>query len=97
MLRSIGVTKVRITLLYFYEALILVFAASFLGILIGTFVAYTMKLQMDLFLNQDSDFFFPWVQMLEILGLSLVCAFFSTFGPTTELTRKQISSIFRLS
>lgn len=50
-LRSIGVTKVRITLLYFYEALILVFAASFLGILIGTFVAYTMKLQMDLFLN----------------------------------------------
>ena len=50
-LRSMGVTKIRITLLYFYEALILVFSSCFLGILIGVFVAYTMKLQMDLFLN----------------------------------------------
>ena len=43
-LRSMGVTKIRITLLYFYEALILVFAASLLGILIGISVGYTMKL-----------------------------------------------------
>ena len=83
-----GVTKIRITLLYFYEALVLVFSACFLGILIGVFVGYTMKLQMDLFLNQESEFFFPWAQMIEIFCLSLVCAFFSTFGPTTQLTRK---------
>ena len=50
-LRSMGVTKMRIKLLYFYEALILVFASSFLGILIGVFVGWTFKLQMDLFLN----------------------------------------------
>jgi len=50
-LRAIGVTKLRITLLYFYEALILVFSASLLGITIGTVVGYTMKLQMDLFLD----------------------------------------------
>ena len=43
-LRSIGVTKVRISLLYFYEALILVFSASCLGILIGIAVAYSLKL-----------------------------------------------------
>jgi ABC-type antimicrobial peptide transport system permease subunit len=60
-LRSMGVTKVRITLLYFYEALILVFSSSFLGIIIGVFVGWTMKLQMDLFLNQSSEFFFPWM------------------------------------
>ena len=82
-LRSIGVTRIRITLLYFYEALILVFAACFLGILIGTFVAYTMMLQMDMFLSMDSEFFFPWKSTIEIFGLSLMCAFFSTFGPTT--------------
>ena len=46
-----GVTKVRITLLYFYEALILVLSASLLGTMIGVFVGYTMKLQMDLLLN----------------------------------------------
>ena len=82
-LRSIGVTRIRITLLYFYEALILVFAACFLGILIGTFVAYTMMLQMDMFMSTTSEFFFPWTQTIEIFALSLLCAFFSTFGPTT--------------
>ena len=87
-LRAMGVTKLRITLLYFYEALILVFSASFLGILTGVFVGYTMKLQMDLFLDQESDFYFPWRQTIEIFCLSLVCAFFSTFGPTKQLTSK---------
>ena len=49
-LRAMGVTKIRITLLYFYEALILVFASSVLGIMIGCLVAYVMQLNMDLFL-----------------------------------------------
>lgn len=96
-LRSMGFTKVRIFLLYFYEALILVFASSLLGILIGVFVGWTMKLQMDLFLQQSTSFYFPWLPLVEIFGLSLLCAFFSTFGPTTQLTRKQISSIFRIA
>ena len=60
-LRSMGVTKYRITLLYFYEALILVFASSLMGIIIGTFVGWSLMLQMDLFLNQSSSFFFPWI------------------------------------
>lgn len=60
-LRSMGVTKTRIKLLYFYEALILVFAASLVGILIGTFVGWSLMLQMDLFLNQSSSFYFPWI------------------------------------
>ena len=94
-MRSIGVTKCRINLLYFYEALILVFASSFLGIVVGTFVAWTMKLQMDMFLDMSTDFFFPWLSTIEIFGLSILCAFFSTFGPTTELTRRQIAAIFR--
>lgn len=96
-LRAMGVTKIRITLLYFYEALILVFASSVLGIMIGCLVAYTMQLNMDLFLNQTTEFMFPWVPMIEIFVLSLLCAFFSTFGPTIQLTRRQISAIFRSS
>ena len=82
-----GVTRLRITLLYFYEALVLVFAASFLGILIGTAVAFTMMLQMDMFMGTTSVFYFPWLQTIEIFLLSLLCAFFSTLGPTTQLTR----------
>ena len=90
-----GVTRIRILLLYFYEALVLVFAACLLGILIGTIVAYTMMLQMNVLLMTDSQFIFPWKQTIEIFLLSLICAFFSTFGPTTQLTRKTIASIFR--
>ena len=43
-LRSMGVTKIRIKLLYFYEALILVVSSCLLGVLIGVIVGYTMSL-----------------------------------------------------
>ena len=39
-----GVTKIRIKLLYFYEALILVVASCLLGVMIGVAVGYTMSL-----------------------------------------------------
>jgi len=92
-----GFTKMRINLLYFYEALVVVFAACLNGILVGTIVGYAMMLQMNLLMDQTSSFFFPWVQLLEIFVLSLLCAFFSTFGPATKVTSKQIASIFRMS
>lgn len=43
-LRSMGLTKMRINLLYFYEALVLVFAACTIGVLVGTIVGYSIKL-----------------------------------------------------
>ena len=52
-LRSIGLTKNRIRLLFFYEAAILVFSACLLGILVGTTVGYTMVLQENLFMQTD--------------------------------------------
>ena len=44
-LRAIGFTSWRICLLYFYEALLLVFASCLLGILIGVLVGVTMVMQ----------------------------------------------------
>lgn len=55
-LRSMGMTKIRINLLYFYEALIVVFSACSMGILVGTFVGYSMKLQLNLLMNQSAAF-----------------------------------------
>ena len=94
-LRSIGMTGYRISTLYFYEALLLVFASCLLGIVIGVLVGFTMVLQQDLFLNQQTKFYFPWRQTIEIFALSIVCAFLSTYGPALQLTRKSISAIFR--
>ena len=44
-LRSIGYTSYRISTLYFYEALLLVFASCLLGICIGVLVGFTMVIQ----------------------------------------------------
>ena len=81
MLRSLGFTRWRICLLYFYEALILVFASCLLGILIGVIVGTTMDMQQAMFLDENFAFFFPWRQTIEIFMLSILCAFLSTFGP----------------
>ena len=58
-LRSIGFTSYRISNLYFYEALLLVFASCLLGILIGVLVGFTMVVQQNLFLSMETKFFFP--------------------------------------
>ena len=80
-LRSIGFTAYRICTLYFYEALLLVFASCKLGVMIGVLVGFTMVVQQDLFLNLQTKVFFPWKQTIEIFLLSVFCAFMSTYGP----------------
>ena len=44
-LRAIGFTSLRICILYFYEALLLVLASCLLGIFIGVLVGATMVIQ----------------------------------------------------
>lgn len=44
-LRSMGVTSIRIKLLYFYEAMVLVISSCTMGVLVGCFVAYVFGLQ----------------------------------------------------
>jgi len=95
-LRSIGFTRNRIVMLYIYEAFILVFASSLLGIFIGTLVGWTMTLQRVLFTQIPLTFFFPTIQFLMVLLISIFCAFASTFGPTRQLTKRQISQILRM-
>ena len=95
-LRAIGLTKNRIRLLFFYETSILVMAACLLGVLVGTIVGYTMVLQEQLFMPIDLQIWFPCLATIEILGLSLVCAFFATFGPASQIVKKPIASIFRI-
>ena len=49
-LRAMGFAKDRIRFLYFYEALILVFASCMLGVFVGTAMGYTMIMQQNLFM-----------------------------------------------
>ena len=47
-LRAMGITKIRIRLLYFYESLIMVIASCTLGVMIGVLIGYTMIFQQNL-------------------------------------------------
>ena len=59
-LRAMGFTKRRITMLYLYEAFVLVLASSLLGVMIGVIVAFTMTLQRVVFTGIPIFFVFPW-------------------------------------
>lgn len=95
-MRAIGISKCRIVMLYFYESSVLVIASCLLGVMVGTIMGYTMTLQSSLFIKSKLSFFFPWRQFGVIMVLSFICAFFSTVGPSTRLTRKEVAAIFRL-
>jgi ABC-type antimicrobial peptide transport system permease subunit len=95
-LRSIGITTTRIKVLYFYEAFLMVLASCVLGTLIGSSVGYVVCIQQNLFTVNKNHFVFPTEQLFVILACSLLCAFLSTYGPTSHLTKKQISEMFRM-
>jgi len=95
-LRAMGFTKYRVRMLYFYESLVLVLSSCILGVIIGTMVGYTMLLQFNLFLGAYVKPFFPWGQFILVVILSIICAFFSTWGPAASLTNRSVAGIFRL-
>ena len=84
-LRAVGITTYALQRIYFYEALILVFAGTLLGSIVGTFISFTMVLQYSQFVGMPTAFFFPFSQLLWIFVISLICAGLSTVGPTRSL------------
>lgn len=59
-LRSVGLKKNRLILLYFYEAVVLVFSSCILGIIVGVVIAWTMLMQQALFEGSKIPYYFPW-------------------------------------
>jgi ABC-type antimicrobial peptide transport system permease subunit len=57
-LRAIGLTKPRLYRVYMYEAFTLVFSSSVMGMIIGSFVGYTMVIQQALFTQRPLEFHF---------------------------------------
>ena len=94
-MRSLGLTKTRIILLYVYEAFILVMASSLLGVFVGTIAAFTMVLQFSAFVGTPAVVYFPWTQVGIIFGTAFVCALMATIGPTSQIVKKRIASILK--
>jgi ABC-type antimicrobial peptide transport system permease subunit len=95
-LRCVGFRTWPLTRTYVWEAFVLVFASSLLGIVVGVVMGYTIVLQRALFTQLPLPFVFPWMQLLVVLGLSFALGFFSSFGPIRALLRnKSVTTILR--
>jgi ABC-type antimicrobial peptide transport system permease subunit len=81
---------------YVYEAFVVVFSASLLGLLIGTMVGWTMVLQRVLFTQLPIPFPFPTIQFVAILVMSAVFALFALI-PTKRVVTKPIVEVMRMT
>ena len=84
-LRCLGLGTFGTYRIYLWESFTLVFAASLMGLVVGTVVAYTMLLQNSLFTQLPLPFTFPYMQLVIIVGTSGFCAFFASYGPVKAL------------
>ncbi|KAL6076916.1 FtsX domain-containing protein [Balamuthia mandrillaris] len=95
-MRAIGIGKWWLRRIYLYEAFILVLASSFLGILIGSAVGYTLVLQRILFSQIPIPFEFPWLILGLVFVASILFSLLSSLGPINAVMRKPIVNILRL-
>ena len=84
-LRSLGLGRFATYRMYMWEAFVVVLAASILGLVVGTIVAYTLLQQNALMTQLPLPFVFPFAQLVIMAILSAVCAFFASFGPVRAL------------
>ena len=84
-MRAIGAKKFPLKRLYVEEAFVIVVSASFMGVVVGVGVAYTMNIQRSLFTQLPLPFVFPWTQVIIVVATAVLGAFLSSYGPITAL------------
>ena len=94
-LLALGLKPNHLVRVYALEAFVLVVSACFLGIGIGTFVAWSFGLQQYLFSGIPVPSIFPFAISLTILIASVVAAFFASAVPALELTKTSITTLLR--
>eukprot|EP00762_Andalucia_godoyi_P001611 ANDGO_00311.mRNA.1 hypothetical protein DICPUDRAFT_56279 len=94
-LRAIGTKRHFVIRLYVYEAFVLVVAASFLGIMIGVVVSYTMVIQRALFTQLPIPFVFPYLYMAVVVFFAVIFALLAAFSPARVLSLESIVATLR--
>lgn len=94
-MRAVGLNLYVIVRIFVYEAYVLVFSASLLGVVIGWILGWTMLAQRALFTELPVPMVFPWKSVLLVFALSIVCAVLSVAVPTYRMIKLTISSTFR--
>jgi ABC-type antimicrobial peptide transport system permease subunit len=94
-LLTLGYSKFRVAKVFVYEAFVLVLSSCLVGVAVGTFVAWMMGLQRELFGD------FPVVITIDGIWIIAVAAILSSLlsvvKPMSELFRQSINQIFMFS
>ncbi|KAL4504054.1 hypothetical protein ABPG72_022684 [Tetrahymena utriculariae] len=94
-MRAMGLSKLKLSLIYIYESFVLVFSSCIIGTIVGIIIGYSMSMQRQLFTQMAVNFRFPKDILLSQLIISIICAFASTIMPIIHLLRQPVSSIMR--
>lgn len=94
-LRSLGMTANHILFVYVCESFILIFVSSFIGLIIGSIISWTMTMQRIIFTNLPLHFNFPYGQLIFIFITSTISGFLSTIVPARGMLRNSISNLIR--
>lgn len=94
-LMAIGIRKGWLRRMFLWEAIIVVFSASFLGIGIGVLVAWTMTLQQALFTQLPVPFEFPWQICLAVIFLSVIFGLLASLIPLSSILKQSPVKVLR--
>lgn len=94
-IRSMGLTRKSLILIYIYEAFILVISSATLGMGVGYVVAWTFSSQRVLFTQLPLSFYFPWPIVVTVIVSAIVCACLAAGIPSHKLVQLRITELLR--
>ena len=95
LMKTLGLSNFLIYKIYIYEAFLIVFVSSFLGIGIGVFIGYTLILQQILFAQMPLPFVFPFDLLSITFGLSILFSILSSWRPLSKLLKRNLVDLLR--
>ena len=96
-LRAIGNSRRFIIMIYIMEAFVLVLSSSFIGLIVGWCIGYSMALQQTLFTQLPLQFVFPWPLLIAIIFTSVLTAIMSTWLPAYRMLKREIAQLMRIN
>ena len=94
-IRSMGLTRRSVTLVYVFEAFVLVVSSAILGMGVGYVVAWTFSSQRTLFTQLPLAFYFPWPIVVTVIASAIFCACLAAGIPSWKLVQLRITELLR--
>jgi len=94
-LRSLGMNQRQIIYIYVCEAIILIFSSSIIGIIIGSFISYTMSLQWQMFTYINISYNLKLESLIMIILFSILGGILSTIVPAKNMLKTPISQLIK--